>query len=113
MSDLVTQILLGLVAAGFFTDLARGFFQKKKINSEAKLDDANAVQVIVGTATSMLKPLTDRVKEAEDEATKLRQELREARAEVGKLVTQLQESTAENKRVTIENRRLRIRLGEV
>jgi septal ring factor EnvC (AmiA/AmiB activator) len=111
MSDLITQILLGLVAVGFFSDLAKGFFQKKKINSEAKLDDANAVQVIVGTAASMLEPLSKRLKEAEEEVTNLRKELREARSEAAQLVSQLQASTAENKRVTAENRKLRLKLS--
>lgn len=114
MSELITQILLALVAVGFFSDLAKGFFQKKKMNSEANLDDANSVQVLVGSATVMLAPLKERVHELEEEAKALRKELNDARGQVqgyaNQLNTathQLELATAENQRVTRENRRLR------
>jgi septal ring factor EnvC (AmiA/AmiB activator) len=110
-SELITQILLGLLASIWIGDFVKGLFQKPKVKSDAKLSEANATQVLVGTATEMLEPLSRRVKEAEDEAKNLRQELRAAREEVSKLVTQLQECTAENKRVTSENKRLRARLA--
>ena len=63
MNNLATQILLALVAVGFFSDLAKGFFQKRKIKSESHLDDANSVQILVGSATAMLGPLKQRVNE--------------------------------------------------
>lgn len=114
MSDLITQILLGLVAVGFFSDLAKGFFQKKKLNAEANLDDANSVQVLVGSATTMLAPLKERVHELEEEAKLLRTELNQARSEVQRYANQLSTAThqlelatEENRRVTTENRRLR------
>lgn len=110
-SERVTQILIALLACIWIGDFVKGAFQRKKVKADAGLSDANATQIIVTTATTMLEPLSKRVKEAEDEATKLRQELREARNEVSKLVSQLQESTAENKRVTTENRKLRARLA--
>jgi len=118
MDDLVTKILLGLVAVGFFSDLAKGFFQRKKINSESNLDDANAIQVIVGSSITMLTPLKTRIGELESETTILRNELRESRDEVVRTTRllhaandQLEASTAENKRVTAENKRLRIQLA--
>lgn len=118
MDDLATKILLALVAAGFFTDLAKGFFQKKKMNSEAKLDDANSVQVLVGSATTLLQPLNDRIHELEAEVGALRRDLGKARTEAQRYAnqlstasTQLERATAENTRVTKENRRLRTMLA--
>lgn len=123
-SELVTQILLAVLASIWIGDFVKGIFQKPKVKADANLSEASATQVLVGTATEMLEPLSKRVREAEAEAAQLRQELREARdeasscrsavrearEEVSKLVSQLQEATAENKRVTLENRKLRARL---
>lgn len=118
MNDLATKILLALVAAGFFTDLIKGFFQKKKMNSEAKLDDATSVQVLVGSATTLLAPLNERIHELEDELKAMRVDLGKARTEAQKYANQLstasnqlQLATAENTRVTKENRRLRAMLA--
>lgn len=123
-SELVTQILLGLLASIWIGDFVKGIFQKGIVKANANLSDANATQVLVGTATEMLEPLSRRVKEAEAETAQLRKELKDARdeahscsrevkiarEEVSRLVSQLQEATAENKRVTLENRKLRARL---
>lgn len=110
-SELITQILLGLLGLAWIGDFVRGLFQKPKVKADANLSEANATQVLVGTATEMLEPLSKRVKEAEAETVLLRREVREARDEVSKLVSQLQECTAENKRITQENRKLRARLA--
>lgn len=124
-SELVTQILLGLLASIWIGDFIKGIYQKPKVKADANVSDANATQILVGTATEMLEPLSKRVREAEAEAAQLRKELRDAkddasrcsaevrvaREEVSKLVTQLRECTAENKRVTLENRNLRARLA--
>lgn len=114
MDDLLTKILLALVAGGFFADLVKGFFQKKKMNSEAKLDDATSVQVLVGSATTLLQPLNDRIHELEDEVKAVRNELNKARTEAQRFANQLNtashqldQATAENTRITKENRRLR------
>jgi septal ring factor EnvC (AmiA/AmiB activator) len=109
-SETITTILLAILACAWLGDFVRGLFQRQTVKADANLSDANATQVIVTTATTMLEPLSARVKEAEGEAAKLRQELRDARSEVGKLISQLQECTAENKRVTAENKRLRLEL---
>lgn len=118
MDDLATKILLALVATGFFADLAKGFFQKKKMNSEAKLDDANSVQVLVGSATTLLAPLNARIHELEEEVTKLRNDLGRARTEAQRYANQLntashqlERATTENERVSKENRRLRTMLA--
>lgn len=112
-SERVTQILLGIIAASWVGDAIKGYYQNKKIKANQGVTDASATQIIVTSATSMLEPLTKRVKQAETDAESLRKELNEARREVAKLVAQLQESTAENKKVTRENIRLRTRLGEL
>lgn len=112
-SERVTQFLLAFIAAGWLGDIVRGYYQNKKIKANQGVTDANATQIIITSATTMLEPLTRRVKQAETDAESLRKDLIEARREVAKLVAQLQESTAENKRVTSENRRLRVRLGEI
>ena len=118
MSDLLTQILLGLVAVGFFSDLANGVFQKRKIKASANLDDANSVSVIVGSATELLIPLRARVTELEAEAVLLRNELKQARGEVQRYSNQLnaasnrlEVATEENQRITRENKQLRAALA--
>jgi chromosome segregation ATPase len=117
-SNILTQLLLALVAVGFFSDLAKGLFQKKKISSEANLDDANSVSVIVGSATELLIPLRARVTELEAEATLLRNELSQARGEVQRYSNQLEAAssrlelaTEENQRITRENKQLRAMLA--
>jgi predicted RNase H-like nuclease (RuvC/YqgF family) len=118
MSDIITQILLALVAAGFFTDVVKGIRERRKITAAANLDDANSVQVLVGSATTMLQPLKDRVAELEREAKLLRTELSQARGEVQRYSDQLHTAshqleiaTAENQRITRENRQLRTMLA--
>ena len=64
-SELVNQILLGLLASIWIGDFVKGIFQKGIVKANANLSDANATQVLVGTATEMLEPLSRRVKEAE------------------------------------------------
>lgn len=112
-SERITQFLLAIIAAGWVGDMIKGYYQNKKIKANQVMTDASATQIIITSATSMLEPLTKRVKQAETDAESLRKDLIEARREVAKLVAQLQESTAENKRVTNENLRLRVRLGEI
>lgn len=112
-SELITQVLLAVLACAWIGDFIRGLFQKKQVDAAANLSDANATQVIVASTTTLLKPLQDRVNELEAE-------LVNARKEVRKLVTQLHDSSEENTRITRENRmisdenrRLRLKLGEV
>lgn len=112
-SELITQVLLAVLACAWIGDFIRGLFQKKQVDAAANLSDANATQVIVASTTTLLKPLQDRVNELEAE-------LVNARKEVRKLVTQLHDSSEENSRITRENRmisdenrRLRLKLGEV
>ena len=111
-SELVTQILLAVLACAWIGDFIRGLFQKKQVDAAANLSDANATQVIVASTTTLLKPLQDRVNELEDE-------LREAKKQATRLVRQLETATEENRRITAENRmisdenrRLRLRIGE-
>lgn len=98
-SEQLTQILIGILACVWIGDFIRGVFQKKKTGSEANLNDANAVQVIVGSAATVVAPLKERVEE-------LQQDLTEAKGEVERLITQLQAATAENQRITVENTRI-------
>lgn len=111
MSDIIEKVLMGLIAVGFFGDLAKGFFQKKKITSSSNLDDANSTKIIVDSASALLKPLTNRLREAEDEATLLRRELHKARGELQLAMDELVAVRQENSRVTLENRQLRERLA--
>lgn len=110
--DLLTKILLAIIAAGFVGDLTKGFFQKKKVNSSANLDDASAIQVIVSSANALLTPLTNRLAEAENEAVTLRRELQQARQEIHRTMNELIEVREENQRVTAENQQLRNRLAK-
>jgi predicted RNase H-like nuclease (RuvC/YqgF family) len=119
MPDYLTQILLALITAGFFGEVVRGWLQRKKVKSAVGLDDANATQIIVGSATSLLSPLRLRVEELETETTVLRRNLVDANTKVIALETKVEElvallnkTTAENKRVTEENRKLRLRLAK-
>lgn len=112
-SELITQLLLAVLACAWIGDFIRGLFQKKQVDAAANLSDANATQVIVASTTTLLKPLQDRVNELEAELTN-------ARKEVRKLVVQLHNASDENTRITTENRlisdenrRLRLKLGEV
>lgn len=110
-SNLVTQILLGLVAAGFFGDIARGVFQRNKVKASANLDDANATKIYVESASAMLTPLTNRLREAEEEATLLRQELRMTRQENLRATNALIAAREEIQKLTEENRVLRLANG--
>jgi len=110
LSNLTTQILLGLVAAGFFGDLLKGFFQRKKVSASSNLDNANATKIYVDSASAMLTPLTNRLREAEDEATLLRRELQTVRSELQKATNSLIEARQENERVISENQVLRAQL---
>lgn len=119
-SELVTQILLAVLACAWVGDFVRGLFQKKLVKADANKSEANATQVIVGTATTLVVPLSNRIKELETETTILRNSLREANEEIARTTkllnianNRIEATTAENKRVTNENRRLRLQLGEV
>lgn len=111
MSNLATQILLGLVATGFFADVAKGLFQRKKVNSSSNLDDANATKIYVDSASAMLTPLTNRLREAEDEATLLRRELQSVRTELQQATSALVEAREEIQELTRSNTRLRAQLA--
>ena len=117
-SDLFTQILLGLLACAWMGDFVRGLFQRHKVKADTNLTDANATQIIVGSANALVQPLTNRLEEAEAEASLLRKEIKEVRKEMQKAVDELktarQENTRmreENTRITDENRRLRGIIG--
>lgn len=110
-SNWVQNILLGLIAIGFFNEVIKGVFQKKKISSSSNLDDANATKIVVDSASALLKPLTNRLREAEDEATLLRRELHNARGELQLAMEEMRDLRQENVRVTSENRQLRERLA--
>lgn len=117
-SELLTQILLALLGAAWVGDFINGLFQKKKVKADSNLSDANATQIIVASTTTLLAPLSARVKELETEVTVLRNALSEATTESNilrnkahEVVMQLESCSAENKRVTKENRQLRARLA--
>lgn len=111
MSDIITQILLGLVAVGFFSDIAKGIFQRKKVSSSSNLDNANATKIYVDSASAMLTPLTNRLREAEDEATLLRRELQGVRRELQEATSILVDAREEIERLTTENVQLRAQLA--
>lgn len=118
MNELVTQILLGLVSTGLFAHLIKAYLshrhlklKQKEIENLQPEQEANAAKVIIGSATALVVPLASRLKEAEEEASTLRQEIRSMRRDVENLTAQLRQATAENKRVTEENRILRNRLA--
>jgi chromosome segregation ATPase len=112
MDDVLTKVLLGLVAAGFFTDIIKGFFQRKKVKSSANLDDATATQVIVTSTTALLAPLTNRLEKAEAQVQHLEGELRKVTRQAEGIIRQLDTCTAANRRITEENIRLRAKLSE-
>lgn len=97
--ETLSTILLAFLSLAWIGDFVRGLFQRKKVNAEANLHDANAVQVIVGSAAAVVAPLKTRVDE-------LQADLQEAKAEVDRLIAQLQKATAENQRITNENQRI-------
>lgn len=111
MSDVITQILLGLVAVGFFSDVAKGLFQRKKVASSSNLDDANATKIYVDSASAMLTPLTNRLREAEDEATLLRRELQSVRTELQQATGALVDAREEIQKLTRDNVQLRAQLA--
>jgi hypothetical protein len=98
-SDKIVVILLGLLTCAWIGDLIKGFYQRRKVQADSNLSDANATKVIIGTAATLLSPLKTRVEELEAEVA-------EAKSEVRKLVKQLQDATAENQRITFENQRV-------
>jgi predicted RNase H-like nuclease (RuvC/YqgF family) len=110
-SEIITQILLAILACAWIGDFIKGFYQRKKVQAETSHTEASATQVIVGTATTLVAPLAARIKELETETTILRTSLKEATAEADRLVRQLENATSENKRVTAENRQLRLKLA--
>lgn len=119
-TDKVVVILLALLSCAWIGDFIRGSFQRKKINSEANLSDANAVQVIVGSAAAVVAPLKTRVEElqadlitAKEEVDRLILQLHTATVENQKITLENQRITEENQRVTDENRRLRKIIGGV
>jgi ABC-type phosphate transport system auxiliary subunit len=95
----VTTVLLGFLSLAWIGDFVRGMFQRRKVQADSNLSDANAVQVIVGSAAAVVAPLKTRVEE-------LQKDLAEAKTEVDKLIVQLQKATAENQKVTLENQRI-------
>lgn len=107
MDDWFTKVLLGLVAAGFFTDITRGFFQRRKVKASASLDEANATQVIVTSTKALLGPLTERLALAEKQVQDLTIKLNEAQGYAEEIVDRLAACNRENARLTRENNRLR------
>jgi cell shape-determining protein MreC len=110
-SELATQLLLAALACAWIGDFIRGFTQRKKTKAETELTDANATQVIVGSATTLVEPLANRIKELNAEVVTLREELTRTRQLLRTANNRLEKSTAENERVTAENFRLRTQLG--
>jgi transcription antitermination factor NusA-like protein len=117
-TDKLTIILLAILSCAWLGDFIKGTFDRKKIKADANLSDANAVQVLVGSAAAVVAPLKSRVEElqielteAKEQVDKLIEQLQKATAENQKVVTENQRITAENKRVTDENRRLRLIIG--
>lgn len=117
MIETIAQIMILLLGCGWVGNVILAFFQRKRVKASANLDDATATQVLVGTATSMLAPLSTRINELESEAVGLRKELKQAKDEMHRLNRslyeanqRLEQTTAENQRITAENRVLRLRL---
>lgn len=98
-TDKLTVLLLAILSCAWIGDFIKGQYEKKKIKAESNLNDANAVQVLVGSAAAVVAPLKTRVEE-------LQADLREAKEEVDKLIVQLQAATAENQKITAENHRI-------
>lgn len=111
MNDISTKILLGLIAAGFFGDALRGFFQRRKVKASASLDDANATQIIVTSTKALLGPLTERLELAERKVQTLTIDLDKCQEQVDEVVEKLERCNRENARLTRENKRLRLRLN--
>ena len=109
-SDIVTQILLGLVAIGFFNDVIKGFFQSRKVKASSNLDDANATQVIVTSTTALLGPLTTRLGHAEEKVAHLESELKKATTAAEEIVERLERCNRKNRQLEAENRRLKLLL---
>lgn len=123
--EYLDKILLYLASSGFIGLIIKSSMQRKRLNLESKKlsglrqkSHAEATQLIVSSAASLVTPLTARLEEAETEAKALKVELQqaivdlqEARTQIRDLVSQLQRATAENQRVTNENRALRTRLA--
>lgn len=80
------QLFVALIATGFIGDFIRGWIQRKKIKQAEKALADNALlsgtNVIIQSATVMLTPLQNRIRELEDEAVTLRRELQKAREEL-------------------------------
>lgn len=112
-SELLTQILLGLVGLAWIGDFVRGMFQRKKVKADTNLSDASATQVIVSSATVLLKPLQDRIHELEAEVVEMRKEINRGVKQLQKSTEENRRLTSENRMISDENRRLRARLGEV
>jgi uncharacterized protein (DUF3084 family) len=117
-SETITTVLLGFLSLAWIGDLIRGMFQRKKVQSETQVDEANATQILIAGANTLVTPLTNRLREAEDEATLLRRELQAVRKELQTTLqelndarTELKMERAENRRVSNENRRLRAQLS--
>lgn len=98
-TDKLTIILLAILSCAWIGDFIKGILEKKKVKAEANLHDANAVQVLVGSAAAVVAPLKTRVEE-------LQADLKEAKQEVDRLILQLQTATAENQKITNENHRI-------
>lgn len=117
-TDKLTVILLAVLSCVWIGDFINGLFQKRKVKADSQLSEANATNILIAGANSLVTPLTNRLKEAEDEATLLRRELQQIRTELQNTMVELQESRAElrkeraeNRRVTTENRTLRAQLA--
>ena len=114
MDDIIVKIVVALLACAWLGEVAKGLFQKRKVDSSAGKDDADGAQIIVNSAKVLLEPLNQKIREAEVEIATLRTALRSAenqvtslQAKVVMMTNQLDASTAENKRVVRENVRLR------
>lgn len=113
-TNTVTLILIAILSCVWLGDFINGLFQRKNVKSQSSLTDANATQVLIAGASTLVTPLTNRLREAEDEATALRRELQTLRTELQAMTEELNDTRmelrqerAENRRVTTENRKLR------
>jgi uncharacterized protein (DUF3084 family) len=112
--DRIVLILIAILGCAWIADLVKGWFQRRKVQADSEVSEAKATQVLIAGANLLVTPLTNRLREAEDEATLLRRELQGVRQELAATMTELHEARneliaerAENKKVTTENRKLR------
>lgn len=118
-TDKLTLVLIAIFGSVWLGDTVKGLFQRRKVAADSNVTEANATQILIAGANSLVTPLTNRLKEAEDEAVQLRRELQAVREELQNSLQELtsarydlQQERAENRRVTQENRKLRNLLAD-